>query len=153
MGVEIERKFLVIGQGWQGQGSVAHIHQGYLCSGGGCTVRVRLTDGAGTLTLKGPTQGLRRAEFEYAIPPEDAEALLLMAGSRVVEKHRHTLQYAGHTWEVDVFAGANAGLIVAEIELAAEDEPFDRPPWLGEEVSHVGRYTNAALSTHPFSVW
>jgi CYTH domain-containing protein len=105
------------------------------------------------LTIKGVSVGATRAEFEYAIPLDDAQALLGLCEGPLVEKTRHILQYAGTTWEVDDFAGDNAGLVVAEVELPSEDAAFERPDWLGEEVTHDARYFNASLSQKPFQRW
>lgn len=154
MGVEIERKFLVTGDGWrQPPERQTRFSQGYLSSDAARTVRVRLAGERAFLTIKGATQGATRAEFEYAIPPADALALLKMCDGPVVEKVRHLCEYAGMTWEVDEFLGANAGLVVAEIELEAEDQPFARPGWLSEEVTGDARYVNANLAVHPFTSW
>lgn len=153
MGVEIERRFLVTNTSWQGQGQAEYIRQGYLSDNDSCTVRVRLRQDTATLTIKGRTHGLSREEFEYSIPLAEGEALLTLAGTRIIEKWRHTLIHKGHTWEVDVFAGYNTGLTLAEIELTAEDEHFIRPHWLGPEVSHERRYTNAALAQWPYTHW
>jgi len=154
VGVEIERKFLVTGDGWrQPPERQTRFSQGYLSSDAARTVRVRLAGERAFLTIKGATQGATRAEFEYAIPPADALALLKMCDGPVVEKVRHLCEYAGMTWEVDEFLGANAGLVVAEIELEAEDQPFARPGWLSEEVTGDARYVNANLAVHPFTSW
>jgi adenylate cyclase len=152
MGVEIERKFLVLRERWTGGESVTHFQQGYLCRDKERTVRVRRAGERAFLTIKG--QGaLARPEYEYEIPKEDADALLLLSIQPLIEKRRHLLENEGHTWEVDEFLGANAGLWVAEIELASEDEEFARPPWLGKEVTSDLRYQNANLVVHPFSQW
>lgn len=155
MGTEIERKFLVANDTWRATAvSAARLVQGYLTAEPGLTVRVRVADAAAWLTIKGATQGISRAEFEYPIPRTDADAMLAtLALCPPVEKIRHHVPHAGHVWEVDVFAGANAGLVLAEIELAAVDEPFARPPWLGEEVSGDPRYYNARLARQPFRDW
>ena len=105
------------------------------------------------LTIKGATQGARRAEFEYLIPLADAQALLALCEGPVIDKWRYHISYAGMLWEVDEFLGDNAGLIVAEIELHAEDQSFVRPDWLGREVTTEGRYSNASLSAHPYRLW
>jgi len=154
MGTEIERKFLVRDESWRaGAADRRGLRQGYLAIDRQTTVRVR-TDGAEAwLTLKGPQVGLVRAEFEYRIPREDAEALLELCGGRLVEKVRHRVPFGRHVWEIDEFLGANAGLVVAEVELSQPDEPLERPGWLGSEVSEDSRYLNASLSLRPFGTW
>ena len=153
--VEIERKFLVRGEPWRDAESHQPMRQGYLSSGGSggrATVRVRVGDEMAWLTVKGPTDGISRAEYEYTIPRADGLAMLGLC-DRVVEKTRHHLQVGRHCWEIDVFEGANTGLVVAEVELDHEDEAFERPDWLGEEVSFDDRYRNAALASRPYSTW
>ena len=156
MGVEIERKFRVRA-GWRPDGAGEEIAQGYLSSVPERTVRVRLRGGRGYLTVKGKNGGAdaaRRAEFEYEIPAADARALLALAGPGVIEKERCLVPVAdGHTWEVDVFHGENEGLVVAEIELGAEDEPFARPDWLADEVTGDARYYNSSLARTPYRLW
>lgn len=154
MGTEIERKFLVRLDRWRPQGPGTPYRQGYLSSRAERVVRVRLAGDQGWLTVKGPTTGLSRAEFEYAIPAEEAAAMLDGLCERpLIEKRRHVELHGGRRWEIDVFEGDNRGLVVAELELAREDEPFERPDWLGEEVSQDRRYANASLVTHPYSRW
>lgn len=152
MGVEIERKFLVK-EGWQPTGESVSIKQGYLPGTGPMLVRIRLEDQRALLTLKGRTEGVTRSEYEYEIPVQDAQELLLRCRKKVVEKTRYFVIHGDYTWEVDVFAGANKGLVVAELELSDEDEAFDRPDWLGAEVSSDARYYNSNLAEHPFSEW
>jgi adenylate cyclase len=151
--VEIERKFLVVGTPWHEAGTCVEIRQGYLSEGDRATVRVRVAGESASLAVKGPTTGIRRAEFEYAIPFEDGLALLELCPGEAVVKTRHHLRVNDSVWEIDVFSGANAGLVVAELELEHEDQFFDRPPWLGEEVSHDPRYRNSNLSRQPFECW
>lgn len=157
MGTEIERKFLVDGDGWRGEvtGAGMRIRQGYVETGGGVTVRVRTGGGQGWLTVKGPTLGLARSEFEYRIPVEDAEAMMEgLCGGGVVEKVRYRIDAGGgRTWEVDAYEGENAPLVTAEIELGAEGEAFGRPPWLGREVSGEARFRNSELAARPFGTW
>lgn len=154
MGIEIERKFLVIGDAWRRQASQAtHFSQGYLSRDPARTVRVRIAGPKAFLTIKGATTGATRAEFEYPVPVDDARQLLAMSDGPVVEKVRHLCVVDGITWEVDEFLGANAGLVVAEIELLSEDQAFTRPPWLGDEVTGDARYVNARLAVAPFSTW
>ena len=152
MSVEIERKFLV-NEKWQPEGRSIHVKQGYLPGTGPMLVRVRQEDRRAFLTLKGRTEGITRSEYEYEIPMTDAGELLERCERPIIEKTRYLIPAGAHTWEVDVFAGANEGLIVAEIELASEDEPFARPAWLGREVSDDPRYYNSNLAAHPYSAW
>ncbi|NCT83952.1 MAG: CYTH domain-containing protein [Comamonadaceae bacterium] len=154
MGIEIERKFLVAGDGWrQPPERQTRYCQGYLSRDPARTVRVRLAGDHAFLTIKGATTGATRAEFEYEIPTADAQALLALCDDPVVEKIRHLCVVDGMTWEVDEFLGTNAGLVVAEIELQAEDQPFTRPAWLGAEVTGDARYVNANLAVRPFTRW
>lgn len=152
MAVEIERKFLVTGDGWR-NGSGVLYRQGYLNRDKSRTVRVRIAGDAAFLTIKGRSVGATRAEFEYPIPVADAQALLALCDGPLIEKTRYRVPHAGHEWEVDVFAGDNAGLVVAELELQSESEAFAAPAWLGEEVSHDARYFNSNLATQPFCTW
>lgn len=155
MGIEIERKFLVCNDNWRSAIiSEQRLVQGYLIHDSRLTVRVRIQGDAAQLTIKGATSGISRSEFEYAIPLADAEALLReLASTPLIDKTRYQVRCAESIWEVDVFAGANAGLIVAEIELPTEDAAFTRPEWLGAEVSDDPRYYNVNLAVQPFSSW
>lgn len=153
MGIEIERKFLVEGDAWRVGASPSRIVQGFLSRDPERIVRVRLRDGEAFLTIKGKGSGLARVEVEVAIPAEEARQLLPLCLPPLIEKTRHLVTWAGHLWEIDEFFGDNAGLVVAEVELAAEDEIFERPPWLGREVSEDFRYSNAALSERPWRDW
>jgi len=154
VGTEIERKFLVANDAWRGASTGQRCVQGYLAFGPPVAVRVRIMAGVATLNVKTATVSIARHEFEYEIPVEDAEALLRTScAGAAIEKTRHCVEYGGKTWEVDVFEGANAGLVVAEIELDTEDEPFARPPWVGAEVSGDPRYLNTSLCQHPFTRW
>jgi adenylate cyclase len=152
MGSEIERKFLVQAEGWR-QGVRQRLSQCYLNRDKARTVRVRIAGDKAFLTIKGANRGATRAEFEYEIPVKDAEQLLTLSDGPIVEKIRHVIDCAGSRWEVDEFLGDNAGLVVAEIELESEDQPFSRPPWLGQEVTHDSRYYNSNLAVHPYSRW
>lgn len=148
MAIEIERKFLVIADGWRALSTArSALKQGYLSSNAKATVRVR-TDGDATavVTLKGAAQGISRAEYEYGIPIEDARELLVMAQPHVVEKTRHIVPFGGLIWEVDIFEGRHAGLAIAEVELEHADQPVALPDWVGAEVTHDDRYNNASLS-------
>ena len=152
MSVEIERKFLV-NEKWKPEGRSIHVKQGYLPGTGPMLVRVRQEDKRAFPTLKGRTEGITRSEYEYEIPMQDAGELLERCEKPIIEKTRYLVPAGPHTWEVDVFAGANDGLVVAEIELSREDEPFDRPAWLGREVSDDTRYYNSNLAAHPYCDW
>jgi CYTH domain-containing protein len=152
MATEIERKFLVKGTPWR-LGTGTRYSQGYLSREKERTVRVRVVAGKSFLTIKGISRGAARAEFEYEIPLADAEQLLRLCAGPIIEKNRYLIAHQGFTWEVDEFLGDNAGLVVAEIELQAEDQQFDRPPWLGVEVTHDQRYFNSSLVTHPYVEW
>lgn len=129
--------------------------QGYLPIAKGAAVRVRLVEGKkkGYLTIKGPRHGLTRSEFEYKIPTLDAEQMLDELCPHVVEKTRHKIRRGPHVWELDVFHGDNEGLVTVEIELKSEDEKFEKPSWVGREVTDVSRYSSASLSRCPFSKW
>jgi adenylate cyclase len=152
MGIEIERKFLVVGDDWRQAPALAYA-QGYLNRDKQRTVRVRIVEGQAWLTVKGANAGATRAEFEYPIPLADAEQLLALCDGPLVRKLRRVVEHAGSRWEVDEFQGDNSGLVVAEIELASEDERFEPPPWLGAEVTHDARYFNSNLATAPFRTW
>ncbi len=145
MAVEIERKFLVDKRKLHALTftSEEKIAQGYLSFSP--TVRVRLKDNRGFLTVKSSTVGISRQEFEYEIPAEDAEQLLKLCGRFVLKKYRRKLEYGGHVWEVDFFAGRHAGLVLAEVELNASDESVDLPDWVSREVSGDARYFNSNL--------
>lgn len=156
MHTETERKFLVNSLDFvQEAYSAQRIVQGYICSAPGRTVRVRIRGDKGYLTIKGPSdeKGLSRYEFEYAIPPEDAEQLLQLCEPGVIDKTRYLIRAGKHTFEVDIFQGENKGLVLAEVELETEGEPFERPAWLSKEVSGDRRYYNSMLAKHPFSLW
>ena len=151
MGVEIERKFLIRGDAWrEGVTRVSALRQGYLSTSAKATVRIRIVDDARAfLTLKGPTTGISRAEFEYEVPLEEGRAMLEMARPHVVEKRRHLVPHGGLIWEVDVFEGNHAGLVMAEVELENAEQAVVLPDWAGQEVSHDDRYANASLSRNP----
>jgi len=153
--LEIERKFLVRSDAWRSRiRSSTSMRQGYLNNETHCSVRVRIADDRAWLNLKGVTMGVQRLEFEYDIPVMDAHSMLNeLTCKPLIEKIRHLVDVGDHTWEIDVFEGDNAGLIVAEIELDDPDECFEKPEWLGEEVTHDARYYNTCLSSHPFKHW
>ena len=151
MATEIERKFLVRGD--FPAGKTKRITQAYLSLDPERTVRVRLSDEEAFLTIKGKTSGIARAEFEFSIPYPDGQEMLALAVGSAIHKTRHLVQEGSHLWEVDVFEGDNAGLVVAEVELDCEEEEVTLPNWIGEEVSHDSRYVNACLVTKPFKDW
>ncbi|MEX2016527.1 MAG: CYTH domain-containing protein [Candidatus Hydrogenedentales bacterium] len=154
MATEIERKFLVTGGGWREGARCAPCRQGYLCAGQKASVRVRVMGEEAWLTIKEAAQGASRAEFEYAIPVADAHQMLdTLCEGRIIEKTRYWVEHEGKEWEVDVFGGENAPLVIAEIELDDAAEAFVRPPWLGEEVTRDKRYYNASLSRRPYASW
>lgn len=148
MGVEIERRFLVAGDGWRQHVECEELYcQGYIHTVGDATVRVRRAGDAAYLTIKGPKDGSVRPEFEYSIPVDDAEDLFrLLCGKPLVEKVRHRVPAGRCIWYVDVFAGANTGLVVAEVELSDEHAEVPLPDWVGDEVTNDGRYRNSALA-------
>jgi CYTH domain-containing protein len=154
MAVEIERKFLLQGDGWRGLAPGKHYRQGYLSTVAARTVRVRVIEDSGYLTIKGATSNATRAEYEYVIPVEDAHAMLDTLCERpLIEKTRYRIEHQGMTWEVDEFAGENAGLLLAEVELDSEDQVIALPDWVGKEVTGEPRYYNANLIANPFSQW
>jgi len=154
VGREIERKFLVRDDSWREGAVGVTVLQGYLTTARECTVRVRVAGGRAWLTVKGPARGLTRPEFEYGIPVEDAEAMLKeLSVAPPVEKTRYRVPFGGLVWEVDVFHGANEGLVLAEVELEHEEQEPPLPPWVGEEVTHDPRYLNASLARHPYTRW
>lgn len=152
MAIEIERKFLVIGTAWRA-GQSTLFRQGYLNRDKERTVRVRIAGSLAYLTIKGISTGATRAEFEYEIPVADAGQLLLLCDGPLIEKTRYVVPHAGMLWEVDEFHGANSGLVVAEIELQSEGQPFDKPAWVGREVTDDKRYFNSSLSVQPYTRW
>ncbi len=161
MAIEIERKFLVAGEGWRDAAhAVLPMAQGYLNDLGAmdrgeqhASVRVRIQGADAFLNIKSRQLGRSRQEFDYPIPVADARALLSLCVGGVIDKRRHLVRHAGHLWEVDEFLGGNAGLVVAEIELSDPDEAFALPPWAGREVTDQARYYNLALASHPYSRW
>ena len=155
MATEIERKFLVTGDGWR---AAAHkaiaMRHGYLAPlGAAASVRVRVEGTAGKLNVKAAKVGMSRAEYEYDIPAAEAEEMLATLCSGLILKTRHYVTVGAHLWEVDEFEGDNAPLVVAEIELSREDEAFERPDWIGLEVTEDHRYYNHTLSVTPYARW
>jgi adenylate cyclase len=154
MGQEIERKFRVNTRAWVPQDPGTHFTQGYLNSQKERVVRVRIEDARATLTIKGLTTGVTRAEFEYPIPVDDAAAMLdHLCEQPLIDKHRHVEMHAGRRWEIDVFHGDNQGLVVAEVELPSEDAELELPLWVDEEVSSDSRYFNSNLLKQPYKTW
>lgn len=153
MNIEIERKFLLKNDNWREGAVGVHYKQAYLNEKGDNTVRVRIEGDKAKLTIKGKSSNISRLEFEYDIPMEDAEALFTLAKTPIVEKYRYKIMYAGNCWEVDEFLGMNRGLVVAEIELESETQSFEKPDWIGMEVSGDKRYTNANLARKPYCEW
>jgi adenylate cyclase len=161
MGIEIERKFLVVGDGWRsGVREVVPMAQGYINDQAAmdsgtqrASVRVRLEGDEARLNIKSRELGHTRKEFDYPLPLEDARELLRLCVGGLIDKRRHLFEHQGHLWEIDEFLGDNAGLIVAEIELSSGDEYFERPEWLGREVTESSRYYNLALASRPYSQW
>jgi len=160
MATEIERKFLVRSDDWKATADAGtRYRQGYLTgmpgeSGLRSSVRVRVAGDRAELNIKSAELGIRRLEYQYGIPLSDAEEMLdRLCIGHAVEKIRHHVTVGAHVWEIDVFSGENDGLVIAEIELEREDEPFERPDWLGEEVSDDPRYYNVYLAAHPYRTW
>jgi CYTH domain-containing protein len=154
MGIEIERKFLLTSTSWKQLAPGTLYRQGYLNSTKERTVRVRTIDDKGFLTIKGVSVGATRVEYEYEIPVADAQHLLDdLCEKPLIEKNRYKITHAGFVWEVDEFFGENMGLIVAEIELESEDQSFEKPEWVGEEVTGDPRYFNSSLIKEPYTQW
>ena len=156
MALEIERKFLVLDDSYKHEAfSKSHIRQGYLCSERGKTIRIRVRDDKGYLTIKGPSLdgGLSRYEFEQEVPFADAEHLLTLCEPGIIDKVRWLVKSDSHIFEVDEFFGDNAGLVMAEVELRYEDEPYTKPHFIGEEVTGDRRYYNSQLRRHPYTLW
>ena len=155
MATEIERKFLILNQDWQEYTkSELHIVQGYLATNEFSSTRIRIQNDKANINIKSATLGITRTEFEYSIPFDDARLMLDdLCIKPVIEKTRFTVEHMNHTWEIDVFSGDNEGLIVAEIELSSPDEAFEKPSWIGEEVSNDARYYNACLVNNPYKNW
>jgi adenylate cyclase len=154
MAIEIEKKFLLTNESWKKDSTSEIYFQGYISSGTGKTVRVRIAGEKGFLTIKGKHSGLSRMEFEYPIPLDDAKVLLKeICEQPIIHKKRYRVEHSGFLWEIDEFYGENLGLVMAEIELENENQEFPIPEWLGREVSHDGRYYNASLRRNPYCNW
>ena len=156
MALEIERKFLVLDDSYKHEAfSQSHILQGYICSGRGRTVRIRIRDDRAYITIKGPSLdgGLSRYEFEQEIPLDDARQLMKLCEPGTIDKTRWLVKSGRHTFEVDEFFGDNEGLVMAEVELAYEDEPYEKPDFIGKEVTGDRRYYNGHLRSNPYKMW
>lgn len=155
-GIETERKFLVKGDDYKLQAtSSSRIRQGYICNVRGCTVRVRLRDDRGYLTIKGPSAdgGISRYEFEKEITADEARQLMRLCEPGIIDKTRYIVPSGNHLFEIDEFYGDNAGLVMAEVELRSADEPFQKPSFIGPEVTGDHRFYNASLRQMPYSLW
>ena len=155
MAIEIERKFLLNDESWRKSADAGtRFRQGYLIGAERASVRVRIEGDRANLNIKSATLGIHRQEYEYPIPLDEAKELLdTLCEQPQIIKTRYLVPYGDHTWEIDVFDGDNAGLVVAEVELTSEDELFEHPPWIGEEVSGDTRYYNVCLVNHPYKDW
>jgi adenylate cyclase len=155
MAIEIEHKFLLANDDWRQQVSHSVVYkQGYLSSEPTSSILVRISDTCAWLNIKSATIGTQRHEYEYQIPLSDAlEILTALCKKPIIEKTRYFVRHNHHTWEIDEFYGENQGLIVAEIELSEQDQSFEKPSWLGEEVTHDKRYYNNNLAVTPYLTW
>jgi adenylate cyclase len=155
MAIEIERKFRLLDERWRAEVSASTLlRQGYLANTARASVRVRIAGGQGWLSVKAMSASIARAEYEYPIPLEEAEQMLAgLCQGPLIEKWRHRVVHGPSEWEIDEFLGENAGLVIAELELEAEDQPFVRPAWLGPEVTSEERYYNFRLAQHPYRLW
>ena len=155
MATEIERRFLLASDEWRSQAtSERTLRQGYLVTEEQMSLRVRISADRAWMTLKGRSKGASRSEFEYPVPLADAEAMMEeFCDSRRIDKRRYEVPVGSHTFEIDVFEGRNAGLVIAEVELSHEAEAFARPDWLGPEVTDQSRYVNARLAVRPYDEW
>lgn len=155
MATEIEHKYLVTSNQYiAGAASKIYICQGYLSTSIGCVVRVRITDDKAFLTIKGANRGASRAEYEIEIDTEMAQSMLKnLSQSPIIEKTRYLYPYKNHTWEIDHFHGENEGLVIAEIELSDENEAYEKPSFIGDNVTGMARYYNSNIAQHPYSRW
>ncbi len=155
MPIEIERKFLLLNESWRLEADAGiTMRQGYLSNNSKSSIRVRISGEQANLNIKSSTPGTVRSEYEYSIPVTEAEELLdHLCHESIVEKIRYHVEFSGFIWEIDVFSGANSGLLVAEIELSEIDQDFPKPAWLGREVSDEIRYYNSHLAGYPYSQW
>lgn len=155
MATEIERKFLVVNEGWREQVTSHKVMmQGYFAGGEKASIRIRISGDHANLNIKSATLGVTRKEYEISVPVEDAREMIEnLCEKPVIEKTRHYIPQGQHTWEVDEFVGDNEGLVVAEIELSDAEEEFEKPAWLGKEVSDDTRYYNVCLVKNPYKNW
>ena len=155
MGLEIERKFLVTGEFRDQTYSHSRIRQGYILTGQGKTIRIRIRDDRGYLTIKGPSDraGLSRYEFETEVSLADAQDLMRICEPGIIDKTRYLVRSGEHIFEVDEFYGDNEGLVMAEVELGSEDEPFEKPSFIGREVTGDRRFYNSHLRRNPYCLW
>jgi CYTH domain-containing protein len=154
MASEIERKFLTQSNDYKSIAEGVPYTQGYICSGKGKVVRVRIAGTKGYITIKGPQKGIKRSEYEYEIPVNDAlEMLENLCTKPLIEKRRYSVSHEGFIWEIDEFHGENNGLVVAEIELEDENQKFSIPEWIGREVTGESKYYNSSLIKNPYSKW
>ena len=153
--MEIERKFLVVDESWRIDARKSiRIRQGYFATDPSCSIRIRISDNKASLNIKSATLGITRSEYDYPVPISDAEEMLeQLCVKPLLEKERYIVEQGALLWEIDVFSGVNAGLIVAEIELESDQQDFDRPSWLGQEVSDDPRYYNVCLVANPYNKW
>lgn len=154
MSVEIERRFLLKNDSWRTEAAAPKtLQQGYMKVDKECSIRVRIVGTQAWLTVKGYISDASRSEFEYEIPLAHAETMMATMCPFKLEKHRYEIEYGGFTFEIDEYFGDNAPLVVAEIELPSENTVFEKPGWLGEEITSDSQYTNAYLSKYPYSSW
>ena len=153
MALEIERKFLVESEGYKALGNASEILQVYLKTSKKMSIRVRIDDMVASLAIKSKVSHRVNREYEYNIPIDEARSIIKLDDLPIISKTRYQLENKGHSWEIDEFHGVNAGLVIAEIELAHEDEIFELPEWIGKEVTEDVKYLNSNLAIHPFSKW
>ena len=153
MALEIERKFLVESEGYKALGNTSEILQVYLKTSKKMSIRVRIDDMVASLAIKSKVSHRVNREYEYNIPIDEARSIIKLDDLPIISKTRYQLENKGHSWEIDEFHGVNAGLVIAEIELAHEDEIFELPEWIGKEVTEDIKYLNSNLAIHPFSKW
>ncbi|NLG89604.1 MAG: CYTH domain-containing protein [Clostridiaceae bacterium] len=154
MAKEIERRFLVKNTSFREKSTGILYRQGYLSTDPKAVVRVRTAGNKAFISIKGARSGISRSEFEYEIPFEDADEIMRdLCKKPIIKKYRYMINYKGYTWEIDEFLDENEGLIIAEVELEYEEEPFPKPDFIGEEVTHDSRYLNSNLVNHPYKTW
>ena len=155
MAVEIERKFLVTGDAWRASaGPGQHLQQAYLSASAKNSIRLRIVDGTQAwLTIKSDYRGIERDEYEYEVPVDEANEMLVLRQSGIIDKTRYPIPIDGLVWEIDVFSGDNTGLVLAEIELEHSTQALALPAWIGDEVTGTARYQNSALARQPFKTW